>query len=311
MAKKSRSRKTFLKFVEYVFLRVLFFILSFFSQTTNRKIFFNFLIWIDKVSKTARERALENLRPSFPEKSESELETLLISNYHHYSYLMADFLKSEDFFKSTAEKGFHYYPDEAKSREWFNGGGILVMGHQGNWEIHGIAITNLLQEGRELHVLAKRQSNPWMNELIEKTRGASNIHLIYTDESPRVALSLLKKGHLVTFIADQDAGKNGIFLEFLGRPASTYTGPAFFSKALPNIPIYFLWSYYDNNEELITCMEPMTKPDSSLPSQEYEIEFTKEWIKRLEKRIKEHPSSYFWVHRRWRTQPKELPHQGE
>jgi KDO2-lipid IV(A) lauroyltransferase len=218
--------------------------------------------------------------------------------------MIADFLSSRDFFLSKAEKGFHDFPSEIDNRKWLNGGGILIMGHQGNWEIHGIAITKLLEEGRELHVLAKRQSNPWMNEYIEKTRGASNIKLIYTDESPRVVISHLKKGHVVVFISDQDAGKNGIFMDFLGRPASTFTGPAFFSKALPQIPIYFLWSYYDEKEELITCMEPMPKPESSLSSEDYNVEFTKIWISRLEKRIKEHPSSYFWVHRRWRTQPK-------
>ena len=52
----------------------------------------------------------------------------------------------------------------------------------------------------------------------------------------------LKKGRILGFLADQDAGPGGAFIEFLGKTASTPMGAAVFAKKFnsPIIPAFIL-----------------------------------------------------------------------
>ena len=52
----------------------------------------------------------------------------------------------------------------------------------------------------------------------------------------------MKKKRMLGLIADQDGGYDGIFVPFLGKMASTPTGPAYFSRKFdaPIVPIFIV-----------------------------------------------------------------------
>ncbi|MCC5814161.1 MAG: lysophospholipid acyltransferase family protein [Leptospira sp.] len=304
MAKNSKVK--FSHYLEFVFLKSIFSFLGLFSYKLRYGIIHNVIKFLAAVSSTIPKRIRGGLAIAFPNMEQNDIDKIYKENLKILARMAVDFEEGPRMTEGFMADHFDYEEGEEKFANVCKNGGMLILGHLGNWETNGVAITRLLKNsGVNLYVLAKRQTNLLTNSWIEKTRGAQSIKLIYTDESPRIILSLLKKGNLVAFIADQDAGKNGLFLPFLGKLASTYLGPAVFARNT-KVPIHFMWSRYQENGKLVFGTQEITRPnlDPKEDAENWEKSFTYNWVKILESKVLEHPASYFWLHRRWKRQPE-------
>ena len=229
-----------------------------------------------------------------------EKEKLKKEVFRRLGYLGAEIVSTPLLSKERFLRKWVLIPEEEKLRQYFQKGGVFITGHIGNWEWFGKIASYL--RGEKIYAFAKRQANYWSNRYIEKTRNQAGIILIYTDESPKRVLRLLKNGEVIGFIADQDAGRSGEFFWFLNRYASTFMGPAYFAR-VSKAPVYFMWSYRNSEGKLVFHGEELEVPSYDLPPREWEKELTRRWVRRLEEVVKEHPEDYFWLHNRWRTQP--------
>ena len=121
----------------------------------------------------------------------------------------------------------------------------------------------------------------------------------------KTAVSAARRGKWLTIVADQDARRHGIFVDFFGKPASTAEGPALFSWKL-NLPIAPLFSVRlpGPRRELKAIGLPLIHPDPSAPREEEIRRLTEAHVRALEDTIRRYPDSYFWLHRRWKTRPK-------
>jgi KDO2-lipid IV(A) lauroyltransferase len=301
MARSERHRRSIGKFLEYAFMRMVFFPLILMPFRLRAAVLEWLCIWLGRLSRNARERVLGNIRAAFPDRSDAWHRSIATQNFRNLGRLAAEFLHDPYIDDKFHDKWFVLKPDPETHRRAWERGGILVLGHLGDWEWKGVSITR--NGPNPLYVLAKRQSNPWSNDYIARTRGSQNIKLIYTDESPRVIFKLLKEKALIGFIADQDAGPGGPFIPFLNRLASTFQGPALFARKT-TAPIYFLWSYHDEERRLVFELREMPRPDCDpADAAEWERQFTMAWVSLLDEKVREHPEDYFWIHRRWRSQP--------
>ena len=302
MAISQRHRRTPGKFLEYAVLRVILFPLALLPFRLRARVLEGICLGLGRFSKNARNRVLGNLRAAFPDESPEWHDRVARANFRNLGRLAAEFMHDPYVDDRFHDRWFVLKPDIATHRAAWARGGILVLGHLGNWEWKGVSITR--NGSNPLYVLAKRQTNPWSNDLIARVRGSQNIKLIYTDESPRIIFKLLKEKALLGFISDQDAGKNGVFVPFLNRLASTYQGPALFARKT-DVPIYFLWSYHDEQRRLVFEIQEMERPDCDpKDAEEWERQFTWNWVRLLETKVREHPEDYFWIHRRWHTKPE-------
>lgn len=303
MAKKYKY--TFKNWIEYVSLRTIFGILSILPYERRVQFILRIIQVLASILKSIRRRIFSGLDQAFPDFSKEEKEKIYSDNLKVLARMAVDFEEGPRMHSGFIAEKFIYEPSREEYTKMVQNGGILVLGHLGNWETNGVAITQLLEQN-ELYVLAKRQSNPWTNAWMEKVRGGQKIKLIYTDESPRIILTLLRKGHLVAFIADQDAGKNGEFIPFLGKLASTFLGPAVFARSTA-VPIHFMWSHYNESGQIIFGFQELSRPswDSKKDPLLWEREFTYTWVRLLEEKVRQFPASYFWLHRRWKRQPQE------
>lgn len=298
------ERKKIRKFLQYAFARILVGTLSLLPYRVRGKVLHVVILFLGRITGSVRNRIEKHIRFAFPEKTEREISALVRHNLRNLSFMANEFCEEPRMNQKFVDRWIQFLPDQETHRKLFEKGGILVLGHLGNWETMGVSICYTAPEN-DLYVFAKRQSNPWSNSWIERNRSTQNIKLVYTDESPRKALSLLKQGKLVAFISDQDAGKSGSFFPFLGRMASTFLGPATFAR-MTDVPILFCSSWYDENGKLYFHVEEFERPNSDpkRDPQAWEREFTFKWVKRLEREIYEHPGDYFWLHRRWHTKPE-------
>lgn len=175
------------------------------------------------------------------------------------------------------------------------GGAIIVTGHLGNWEVAGAF---LAAAGLDMAAVVKRQRNEAFDRRLRETRSRLGIEPIYMEDARARIPGALREGKTVALVADQDAGRRGIFVPFLGRPASTFRGPARLSLA-ENVPLFFGAAVRDG-ETYRGILEPVERPP---PDCDRETEYTVRWVARLEAWVRRMPDQYFWFHRRWKTRP--------
>jgi KDO2-lipid IV(A) lauroyltransferase len=304
MQRKKKAKGGFIKFIEYALVRVFVFFLMLWPFRLRIWIMERFTLLMGVVSANVRERVYGNIMASFPDRTPSEVKAIVKQNLRILARMTCEFYQEPRMKLPFIDRWIIQEPDAQAHRELSAEGGILVLGHLGSWEWMGVSITRVTE--KELHVFAKRQSNPWSNSWIERIRGSQNIKLVYTDESPRVTFKLLKEKALVAFISDQDAGKDGAFFPFLGRLASTFQGPALFARKT-DAPVIFCYSYHDARGRLRFHKEPFDRPsmDPREDPEEWDRMFTYTWVKRLEEKVREHPADYYWLHKRWRSRPED------
>jgi KDO2-lipid IV(A) lauroyltransferase len=188
----------------------------------------------------------------------------------------------------------------ARAADAHGGAAIIVSGHFGFWELAGPAVTS---RGRKMCPVAKPIHNPYLDAMVKKARSLPNYQIVPTSGSIRDMVRRAKEGWVLAFIADQDARRDGIFIDFLGKPASTATGPAAFAVklGLPIVPFFI--TRLPNGFYRMEFEEPIAPPEGM------ETQAAIEWLtrrhtERLEQRIRQNPRHYWWFHRRWKTRPK-------
>jgi Lauroyl/myristoyl acyltransferase len=90
---------------------------------------------------------------------------------------------------------------------------------------------------------SKRQPDPQYTLFMNKYRQMIGIEVIARGSIQLVGVArALKQGKILGFLADQDVGPNGIFLQFLNKAASTPLGPAIFAKRFrsPILPAFIV-----------------------------------------------------------------------
>ena len=171
-------------------------------------------------------------------------------------------------------------------------GNLLVTG---NWEAAG---AYLAAAGLPMAAVVKQQRNPAFNERMLETRRRSGVEPIYMQDAYTRIPEALREGKTVALVADQDAGKRGVFVPFLGREASTFKGPARLALS-QDVPLFF-GAAVRLGPDYGWVLDRVEKPPAGKGAV---LEYTRRWVSRLEAQVRLHPEQYFWFHRRWKTRP--------
>ena len=117
----------------------------------------------------------------------------------------------------------------------------------------------------------------------------------------RALIRLVDAGEYVGILNDQDAGRNGTFISFMGRPASTHIGAVKIAakKKVPVVPVFL--ERISTLRYLIVIHEPVFPEgkDNINLSESLQV-----YANCLEEHIKRRPEQWLWVHRRWKSRPK-------
>ena len=112
-------------------------------------------------------------------------------------------------------------------------------------------------------------------------------------------------GATLCFIADQDAGRKGLFVDFFGRKASTYKSIGLVAL-MNNLPIGVGYSRRVKNKFFFEIgISRIITPDEWADKDDPLKWVTAEYTKAIEDFVRDDPSQYWWLHRRWKHRPKE------
>lgn len=180
---------------------------------------------------------------------------------------------------------------------------ILVTGHFGNFEIGGYLLGML---GFPTHTIARTLDNRFLDRFVNRFRGATGQFIIPKNGGHRQIEETLERGGTLTLLADQDAGRKGCFVPFFGRPASNFKAPALLSLQY-DAPIAVVYvkrlgepMMFEMGVQAI--LDPRDLADRN-PRAAVET-ITRWYTTELEAIIRSAPEQYWWIHRRWKTQPK-------
>lgn len=246
---------------------------------------------------------LTNLKLAFPEKQSRELQKIAARTYQHFGMMMLEFLRApamsnKEIHDAIVSVNNQHLCEEAQKK---GKGAIFMAAHFGNWEYSGGWAG---YRGYPMSVMVQEQSNPYVDRFILRCREQMGMRTIHRGTAMRSYLKALKAGEYVVMLADQDAGRDGVFVDFFGSKVSTAVGPARFHLKT-GAPILLFLTYRDAKGQLHLEIEKLPLPNTAVDRQIAMREIMQAYHKTLEKWIRRYPDHWFWMHKRWKTQPQQ------
>src|SRR5581483_6104245 len=178
---------------------------------------------------------------------------------------------------------------------------IMLTGHYGNWEILGYVLATL---GFETTSIARPLDNPYVNDYVLGVRERQGQRILAKKGATTEVTALLERGGTVCFIADQNAGSKGIFVDFFGRKASTYKSIGLLAMRY-EVPVVIGYARrLDDRFRFRVATQDIIWPED-WQSQDDPLRYiTQRYTKAIEDIVRADPGQYLWVHRRWKSRPK-------
>lgn len=249
-------------------------------------------------------RAEDQIRLSFPEWDETAVRRCARDHYAHLGMLGAEILWMP---RMTGMANWRDYIhcdlsvlDELKTRY---GGGILAVGHIGNWEIGAYAPTAV---GHPLHSIARPLKNPYLDRLLVRTREFLQQKIIAKEGALLGIRRAMDKG-FVAMVIDQNVRHDGIFVDFFGRKASTIASVAKIALKSGKPILVFSNQRRPDGRFEIFLDETIHVEDvvGAVGRDDAPREITQRFTSALERAIRRYPAQWLWTHQRWKTQPEE------
>jgi len=242
-----------------------------------------------------------NLRNSFPEKSEVEIKKIQDKFYHYFCDLILETVKTLTI-KPDILKKHVIFNDMTVFENFYNQrqSVIIVMGHQGNWELGGARFSQ--DPYHQLFVIYHPMTNKYFDRLVYHMRTRLGNKLYTMKDTFRGMLRNKNEVTATAFIADQTPSPNGAYwTTFLNQDTPIFVGTAKIAKKL-DYPIIYVSVNRPKRGQYEVTSELLIDNPSSLT----EDEISELHTCRLERDIKENPEIWLWSHRRWKhKKPKD------
>ncbi len=240
---------------------------------------------------------LKNLRNSFPEKTEQEIQNIAKVYFQYLSDLILETLKTLKMTeKETKERCVLHQPEWLKTLYEAKKSLIIVMGHYGNWEWAGPSFT--LNTNYQLVVIYRPLTNPYFETMMVKMRTKFGTKITPVNNTLREMVANRSSITATAFIADQTASPDfAYWTNFLNQDTAVFNGPEKLAKKF-NYPVVYMnvkrtkRGFYEIFPEMMVA-EPKDTSDNFI---------LETFTQRLEKEIKLDPSIWLWSHRRWKHQ---------
>lgn len=248
--------------------------------------------------KKQRERAVAQVMPALG-LAEPEARRLIRASFVNLARNVLEIL----YMPKLNKENFHEYIEidhlERMTDALAEGKGVVVLtGHIGTWEWLSAAFT---MNDLPVTAIAKDQPNMQYTNALNDLRKTINVEIFSRGTSELLAAAkALKKGKILGFLADQDAGPKGAFLPFLGKMASTPMGPAVFACKFnaPVLPAFILRQ--ENGRHKVVIGEVLRYEDTGDTDKDL-FNFTARMTEIMENIIRENPTQWLWFQKRWNT----------
>lgn len=259
-----------------------------------------YLLW-----RRRRYIAQVNLRFCFPEADERWVKRTARLSFVNFAKAMVDYGRIRRLNRRNLEKYHTIVNGESFDDALAAGkGALLFTGHFGSWEQTGAAIR---LSGYPINYLVGEQHNKRVDDFMNGIRAGAGIGLIHTGAAAKAVFRVLRANGMVALLSDQDAGPDGVVVNFFGHRASTPKGPAAF-VAKTGATICAGFAVRDSNRHNTLYMQDAIFAEAAVSGDaERDIAaITQLYTDLVEKYCRRYPDHYHWMHRRFKTTHPEL-----
>lgn len=251
-----------------------------------------------------RNRAIGNIQASFPDLSSEQVLTLTKKSMEHmFQLFIAEAVQMPLLITPTTMHNHVQFKDVDQITKRLSDGKpvIFITGHCGNWELLGYALSVL---GYPIAALARPLDNTLINNWILGIRERYGLQVVTKWGGVPVLQDLIASNTSVGFIADQNAGRRGVFVPFFGRLASTYKSIALLAMRY-DIPIAAVHAIRIGGRfQYEISVTDYIEPDDWCDQADPLFYITARYNRAIEQMIRIAPEQYLWLHRRWKTRPQ-------
>jgi Kdo2-lipid IVA lauroyltransferase/acyltransferase len=256
------------------------------------------------VNKRHRKVGIENLREAFGDLyTEADRDRIIRGVYLHFSSMLMEILHIPRKLHPTTWRDRIKLVGHEKIVDRLLRGGPMIMltGHFGNWEMAGYLFGVF---GFPPNSVARTLDNPYLDRYLREFRERSGQKMIPKKGGYDQMLDVLRSGGVLSFLADQDAGERGMFVEFFGRPASTHKAIALMAiEHKAPVVVGYAKRIGPGFRYEVGCTE-IIDPSEWTGSADDARLLTQRYTSAIEAIVRSDPEQYLWLHRRWKHQPK-------
>ncbi len=176
-------------------------------------------------------------------------------------------------------------------------GVLLAVAHFGAWEVAALV---LARRFRAVWAVGRSLDNPKLAPVVDELRLKHLAGVLEKEGSGRALARLARKGEVFALLLDQNAGRQGIPMDFLGQPALQHkvSGVMAHRFGVAVVPMYMVREPGHLRFRMI--LEAPILADPSLPAEEAERDVVARVSRSLEARVRAMPEQWLWLHDRWR-----------
>jgi KDO2-lipid IV(A) lauroyltransferase len=257
-----------------------------------------------RVDRRHRLVGMENLRCAFGDRyDEAERDRIVRGVYEHFCMMLMEILHiPRKLHPTTWRDRITLVGHEPVLDRLMSGGPmILLSGHFGNWEMAGYLFGVF---GYPPSSVARTLDNPYLDHFLRRFRERTGQRMIPKNGGYDQMLDVLRGGGILSFLADQDAGQRGLYVDFFGRPASTHKAIALLAiEHRAPVVVGYARRIGPGFRYEVGC-DAIIEPDEWTGTADDVRLLTQRYTTALEAVIRRAPEQYLWLHRRWKHQPR-------
>ncbi|GLR16724.1 lysophospholipid acyltransferase family protein [Portibacter lacus] len=288
------------KYISYITFRIFLFIFKLLPFWVVYKIADLLYFLLFRVTGYRKKVIVTNLKNSFPDKSDADINLIAKSAYKNLADIMVEGIKGASMNKKQIMDRYRFMNPELldgcfESEQSV----ILVAGHYNNWEWAALSPPYFIKH----HTVAlyKKLHNKYLEDYMKRTRSHTGESLYELKETQ---LAFDKHVHanppaLFLLAADQSPSNtaSGYWIDFLNQKTPCLHGPEKYAR-LYNMPIVYCCPIRKGRGKYELVLEWLVTD----PNEFGDGQITLAFMHRLEKDILENPGSWLWSHKRWKHQ---------
>ncbi len=248
-----------------------------------------------------RRVVLANLRLAFPAWTEGERRAVARSTFRNLGRLAPEFLLVPRLTRAELDRIFVYDGWERFEAARARGKGVIACtAHFGNFEL--LAAAHNLR-GVPITMVSRKMGKSGANDLWRRGRARAGVEdlVVRKGETLAAARRALAAGRVLGYVIDQNQPRRrAIFPTFFGVPAATSPTPAVLARRTGAAVVFILALPLGDGRHRVLIEGPLDPPDTGDHRRDALL-FMQDLNDRLERRVREHPDQWYWLHRRWKT----------
>jgi Kdo2-lipid IVA lauroyltransferase/acyltransferase len=251
-----------------------------------------------RVLKYRKKDITKNLRNSFPEKQEAEIQQICRKFYRHLCDTMLESVKT--FTVTESDVLPRIYCKNPEAIDQFvaqNKSVLMVAGHYSGFEWLVFAVDLVIKH--QTTAVYRPLNNAFFDQKIRESRSRMGLQLVSMYDIKAFFENGMKTPNAVVMAMDQAPSnpKNAYWMTFLNQDTPVLFGSEKYAKEY-DLPVVFAHleknkrGVYGLNFEVVT----------STPRDTAHGEITEKMMRLLEQDIQKEPAYWLWSHRRWKHQ---------